>query len=145
MLAWQSIQHYCLQGTNLTSRCKSAHSLFNGCIIFQDTFRGRVCECPVFNGVQFKGDGYSNCEGSTLFLSRRKSRIWNLPICFKPSSIWICILNLLNDSKHRPIYFCSSPKENYSEELSIILLSVNASLFLCAEWTCFCIWRLTIP
>ncbi|CAL9120359.1 unnamed protein product [Musa acuminata var. zebrina] len=28
----------------------------------KDTFRGRVCECPVFNGVQFKGDGYSNCE-----------------------------------------------------------------------------------
>ncbi|KAG6510231.1 hypothetical protein ZIOFF_028240 [Zingiber officinale] len=22
----------------------------------------RVCECPVFNGVQFKGDGYNNCE-----------------------------------------------------------------------------------
>ncbi|XP_048563234.1 vacuolar-sorting receptor 3-like isoform X2 [Triticum urartu] len=28
----------------------------------RDTFRGRVCECPTFNGVQFKGDGYSNCE-----------------------------------------------------------------------------------
>nr|CAD1837827.1 unnamed protein product [Ananas comosus var. bracteatus] len=28
----------------------------------KDTFRGRVCECPVFDGVQFKGDGYSNCE-----------------------------------------------------------------------------------
>ncbi|XP_042382171.1 vacuolar-sorting receptor 3-like [Zingiber officinale] len=28
----------------------------------KDTFRGRVCECPVFNGVQFKGDGYNNCE-----------------------------------------------------------------------------------
>jgi len=28
----------------------------------RDTFRGRVCECPMFNGVQFKGDGYSNCE-----------------------------------------------------------------------------------
>ncbi|KAL0365303.1 UNVERIFIED_CONTAM: Vacuolar-sorting receptor 3 [Sesamum angustifolium] len=24
----------------------------------KDTFRGRVCECPVVNGVQFKGDGY---------------------------------------------------------------------------------------
>ncbi|KAH0468079.1 hypothetical protein IEQ34_003112 [Dendrobium chrysotoxum] len=29
----------------------------------KDTFRGRVCECPLFNGVQFKGDGYSHCEG----------------------------------------------------------------------------------
>lgn len=29
----------------------------------QDTFRGRVCECPIVNGVQFKGDGYSSCVG----------------------------------------------------------------------------------
>ncbi|PKA49793.1 Vacuolar-sorting receptor 3 [Apostasia shenzhenica] len=28
----------------------------------KDTFRGRVCECPLFNGVQFKGDGYNHCE-----------------------------------------------------------------------------------
>ncbi|KAJ6812844.1 uncharacterized protein M6B38_145910 [Iris pallida] len=28
----------------------------------KDTFRGRVCECPLFNGVQFKGDGYNKCE-----------------------------------------------------------------------------------
>ncbi|XP_010942821.1 vacuolar-sorting receptor 1 [Elaeis guineensis] len=28
----------------------------------KDTFRGRVCECPVVDGVQFKGDGYSHCE-----------------------------------------------------------------------------------
>ncbi|EMS68622.1 hypothetical protein TRIUR3_18779 [Triticum urartu] len=32
----------------------------------RDTFRGRVCECPTFNGVQFKGDGYSNCERNIL-------------------------------------------------------------------------------
>ncbi|KAF3781160.1 Vacuolar-sorting receptor 3 [Nymphaea thermarum] len=30
----------------------------------KDTFRGRVCECPLAQGVQFKGDGYSSCEGS---------------------------------------------------------------------------------
>ncbi|KAG9152224.1 hypothetical protein Leryth_025022 [Lithospermum erythrorhizon] len=30
----------------------------------KDTFRGRVCECPTVNGVQFKGDGYSSCEAS---------------------------------------------------------------------------------
>lgn len=29
----------------------------------QDTFRGRVCECPLLNGVQYKGDGYTACEG----------------------------------------------------------------------------------
>ncbi|RZC54682.1 hypothetical protein C5167_013543 [Papaver somniferum] len=30
----------------------------------KDTFRGRVCECPLVQGVQFKGDGYSSCEAS---------------------------------------------------------------------------------
>ncbi|KAL3651693.1 Vacuolar-sorting receptor 3 [Castilleja foliolosa] len=30
----------------------------------KDTFRGRVCECPVVNGVQFKGDGYTSCIAS---------------------------------------------------------------------------------
>ncbi|KAJ6814676.1 vacuolar-sorting receptor 3-like [Iris pallida] len=30
----------------------------------KDTFRGRVCECPLFNGVQFKGDGYNTCEAA---------------------------------------------------------------------------------
>ncbi|MBA0843077.1 hypothetical protein Goarm_000295, partial [Gossypium armourianum] len=29
----------------------------------KDTFRGRVCECPLVDGLQFKGDGYSHCEG----------------------------------------------------------------------------------
>nr|GMC83594.1 vacuolar-sorting receptor 3 [Ipomoea batatas] len=30
----------------------------------KDTFRGRVCECPMVDGVQFKGDGYSSCKPS---------------------------------------------------------------------------------
>ncbi|CAN0927154.1 Vacuolar-sorting receptor 3 [Linum grandiflorum] len=30
----------------------------------RDTFRGRVCECPLVDGVQFKGDGYGHCEVS---------------------------------------------------------------------------------
>ncbi|XP_071935618.1 vacuolar-sorting receptor 3 [Coffea arabica] len=30
----------------------------------KDTFRGRVCECPVVNGVQFRGDGYSSCAAT---------------------------------------------------------------------------------
>ncbi|KAF3327362.1 vacuolar-sorting receptor 1-like protein [Carex littledalei] len=30
----------------------------------KDTFRGRVCECPVVNGVKFVGDGYTHCEAS---------------------------------------------------------------------------------
>ncbi|KAL9301692.1 Vacuolar-sorting receptor 5 [Arabidopsis thaliana] len=28
----------------------------------KDTFRGRVCECPVVDGVQYKGDGYTSCK-----------------------------------------------------------------------------------
>ncbi|KAL8540451.1 hypothetical protein ACS0TY_001887 [Phlomoides rotata] len=32
----------------------------------KDTFRGRVCECPVVNSVQFKGDGYKSCVASGL-------------------------------------------------------------------------------
>ncbi|XP_057855322.1 vacuolar-sorting receptor 1 isoform X1 [Cryptomeria japonica] len=32
----------------------------------KDTFRGRVCECPLVEGVQYKGDGYTHCDGSNL-------------------------------------------------------------------------------
>ncbi|XP_022149168.1 vacuolar-sorting receptor 3-like [Momordica charantia] len=28
----------------------------------KDTFRGRICECPLVDGVQLKGDGYTICE-----------------------------------------------------------------------------------
>ncbi|KAL3683153.1 hypothetical protein R1sor_001175 [Riccia sorocarpa] len=27
----------------------------------RDTFKGRICECPYYQGVQFKGDGYQSC------------------------------------------------------------------------------------
>ncbi|KAG8374475.1 hypothetical protein BUALT_Bualt11G0136200 [Buddleja alternifolia] len=30
----------------------------------RDTFRGRVCQCPIVQGVQFIGDGYTHCEAS---------------------------------------------------------------------------------
>ncbi|KAG0500594.1 hypothetical protein HPP92_000666 [Vanilla planifolia] len=30
----------------------------------KDTFRGRVCKCPIIHGVQFVGDGYTRCEAS---------------------------------------------------------------------------------
>uniref|UniRef100_A0A0E0EG82 Uncharacterized protein n=1 Tax=Oryza meridionalis TaxID=40149 RepID=A0A0E0EG82_9ORYZ len=30
----------------------------------KDTFRGRVCECPMARGVKFVGDGYTHCEAS---------------------------------------------------------------------------------
>nr|XP_023927784.1 vacuolar-sorting receptor 6-like isoform X1 [Quercus suber]XP_023927793.1 vacuolar-sorting receptor 6-like isoform X2 [Quercus suber]XP_023927801.1 vacuolar-sorting receptor 6-like isoform X3 [Quercus suber]XP_023927808.1 vacuolar-sorting receptor 6-like isoform X4 [Quercus suber] len=29
----------------------------------KDTFRGRVCECPIAKGVQYRGDGYTSCKG----------------------------------------------------------------------------------
>uniref|UniRef100_A0A1J3HNY9 Vacuolar-sorting receptor 5 n=3 Tax=Noccaea caerulescens TaxID=107243 RepID=A0A1J3HNY9_NOCCA len=28
----------------------------------KDTFRGRVCECPVVDGIQYKGDGFTSCK-----------------------------------------------------------------------------------
>ncbi|ESW06551.1 hypothetical protein PHAVU_010G057200 [Phaseolus vulgaris] len=30
----------------------------------RDTFRGRICECPVVQNVQFVGDGYTHCEAT---------------------------------------------------------------------------------
>lgn len=30
----------------------------------RDTFRGRVCECPIVQGVKFNGNGYTHCEAS---------------------------------------------------------------------------------
>ncbi|XP_050939491.1 vacuolar-sorting receptor 3-like isoform X1 [Cucumis melo] len=38
----------------------------------KDTFRGRVCECPLVDGVQFKGDGYTTCAGTTSGAARCK-------------------------------------------------------------------------
>ncbi|EER94904.1 vacuolar-sorting receptor 1 [Sorghum bicolor] len=32
----------------------------------KDTFRGRVCECPIVRGVKFVGDGYTHCEASGI-------------------------------------------------------------------------------
>lgn len=32
----------------------------------KDTFRGRVCQCPLVDGVQFQGDGYTTCEAMGL-------------------------------------------------------------------------------
>ncbi|KAJ8758647.1 hypothetical protein K2173_000368 [Erythroxylum novogranatense] len=28
----------------------------------KDTFRGRVCQCPLVEGIQYRGDGYTSCE-----------------------------------------------------------------------------------
>lgn len=34
----------------------------------KDTFRGRVCECPLVDGVHFAGDGYKSCQGIHQFI-----------------------------------------------------------------------------
>lgn len=57
----------CLSGDLETNEClernggcwRDSQSNITAC---KDTFRGRVCECPVANGVQYKGDGYKSCE-----------------------------------------------------------------------------------
>ncbi|XP_074333083.1 vacuolar-sorting receptor 6-like [Apium graveolens] len=57
----------CLSGDLETNQClernggcwRDSISNITAC---KDTFRGRVCECPVANGVQYKGDGYMSCE-----------------------------------------------------------------------------------
>ncbi|KAK8511048.1 hypothetical protein V6N11_046373 [Hibiscus sabdariffa] len=38
----------------------------------RDTFRGRVCECPVVNGVKYSGDGYTHCKSESISLARKE-------------------------------------------------------------------------
>ncbi|KAL4581120.1 hypothetical protein LXL04_017329 [Taraxacum kok-saghyz] len=60
----------CLSDDVETNECLENHN--GGCwqdkianvTACKDTFRGRVCECPLVDGVQFKGDGYTHCEAS---------------------------------------------------------------------------------
>ncbi|KAM1917223.1 hypothetical protein ACFX13_036849 [Malus domestica] len=57
----------CLTGDLETNEClernggcwQDIHSNITAC---KDTFRGRVCECPLVNGVQYRGDGYTSCD-----------------------------------------------------------------------------------
>ncbi|KAK2999723.1 hypothetical protein RJ639_023628, partial [Escallonia herrerae] len=57
----------CLSGDLETNEClernggcwQDSKSNITAC---KDTYRGRVCECPSANGVQYKGDGYMSCE-----------------------------------------------------------------------------------
>ncbi|KAG7963785.1 hypothetical protein I3843_09G135000 [Carya illinoinensis] len=56
----------CLSGDIETNQCaehnggcwRDTRSNVTAC---KDTFRGRVCECPMINGVQYQGDGYTSC------------------------------------------------------------------------------------
>ncbi|VVB02137.1 unnamed protein product [Arabis nemorensis] len=57
----------CLNADMETNECLEANG---GCwqdkisnvTACKDTYRGRVCECPVVNGVQYKGNGYISCK-----------------------------------------------------------------------------------
>ncbi|KAL7131365.1 hypothetical protein ABFS83_13G192700 [Erythranthe nasuta] len=59
----------CLSGDLETNEClennggcwkdSTSSSNITAC---KDTFRGRVCECPMVSGVQYEGDGYTSCE-----------------------------------------------------------------------------------
>ncbi|KAL1537531.1 Vacuolar-sorting receptor 6 [Salvia divinorum] len=57
----------CLSGDLETNQClendggcwRDQKSNVTAC---KDTFRGRVCECPLVSGVQFQGDGYESCH-----------------------------------------------------------------------------------
>ncbi|XP_028759173.1 vacuolar-sorting receptor 6 [Neltuma alba] len=57
----------CLSGDLETNQCRERNG---GCwedikanvTACKDTFRGRVCECPIANGIQYRGDGYTSCE-----------------------------------------------------------------------------------
>ncbi|XP_072969705.1 vacuolar-sorting receptor 6-like [Typha angustifolia] len=58
--------HVCLNPDLETNQCLDSNG---GCwkdeklnvTACKDTFRGRVCECPLVNGVQYQGDGYNSC------------------------------------------------------------------------------------
>ncbi|XP_019150634.1 PREDICTED: vacuolar-sorting receptor 6 isoform X2 [Ipomoea nil] len=57
----------CLSGDLETNECLERnggcwHDPKSNVTACKDTFRGRVCECPSMNGVQYKGDGYTSCE-----------------------------------------------------------------------------------
>ncbi|KAK6916952.1 PA domain [Dillenia turbinata] len=48
----------CLSGDLETNECLER----NGGCWRDDTYRGRICECPVVRGVQYAGDGYTSCK-----------------------------------------------------------------------------------
>ncbi|RWW03597.1 hypothetical protein GW17_00033236 [Ensete ventricosum] len=68
----------------------------------QDTFRGRLCECPVVKGVKLVGDGYTHCEGKTASTEVGWSFLWvilfGLVIAGVGGPLCICIdVNILSE------------------------------------------------
>ncbi|XP_047090500.1 vacuolar-sorting receptor 1-like [Lolium rigidum] len=61
----------CLSDDVQTNECLENHGgcwfdKANNVTACKDTFRGRICECPIVKGVKFAGDGYTNCEASGI-------------------------------------------------------------------------------
>lgn len=63
--------------------------------LLQDTFRGRVCQCPIVQGVKFLGDGYTQCEGkknSNVFYDHLNDIIFHMfkfGYCsFRGTALW---------------------------------------------------------
>ncbi|KAM3694179.1 hypothetical protein ACJW31_07G040600 [Castanea mollissima] len=58
----------CLSGDIETNECTESNGgcwqdIKSNVTACKDTFRGRVCECPIVKGVQYRGDGYTSCTG----------------------------------------------------------------------------------
>jgi hypothetical protein len=72
--------------------------------VAQDTFRGRICVCPLVEGVQFEGDGYSNCQGNNIaqFMTYLPTYLMSFILSFVYFP-WLTI---------RPSYYCPQKRFN---------------------------------
>ncbi|ONK65848.1 uncharacterized protein A4U43_C06F1590 [Asparagus officinalis] len=57
----------CLSGDVETNECLESNGgcwedIRSNVTACKDTFRGRICECPTANGIQYQGDGYTSCK-----------------------------------------------------------------------------------
>ena len=82
--------------------------------LYQDTFRGRVCECPVVNGVQYKGDGYTSCERMffNFYIVWKKKTfcvlVWKIHLCLNViNSLWTC--EMFNESRRLLVWNQKGP------------------------------------
>lgn len=94
-------------GQDLNQNQKIYFSIYLFCDYFvQDTFRGRICECPVVDGVQYRGDGYSSCQGMGLNQLFIFLEYFSLLICKQISSYSSFVYPL---SLNTPVLSCVSP------------------------------------
>lgn len=89
----------------------------------QDTFRGRVCECPVEKGVRFTGDGYTHCAGICFYIFPKRVPCDSLDHPNSGTSLLIFVSSM-------PIAICS----NY------FLWNITHAMAIYSPHNC---WRLT--